>query len=263
MAAVLVVLLLAVAFVGYRYAETVYLPKKHLADAEAAQLALFAKVRPDEADLETAAPSEAGLPDAVPSDAAGEPDTDILENAPLAAAEAVNDATVAWLTIPGTHIDYPIVQGQDNDFYLHHGFDGAYNYELGCPFLDYRCDPSMMGDNAIVYGHNIEGQRMFADIALYQEQTFLEDCPIAVLMTPNGQHTVRFFAYMRVQSTAPVYQTVFVTASDKRAYIDYIFDTASYALNLEIQEDDPLLLLSTCTFEDADARGVLVGVIEP
>ena len=102
------VLIGAGAYSLYRYYQHYVLPESQLDAAYEAQLQLFASAKP--------APS---LP---PEDAPAQ-----MQEDPLASLRQVNPAAVAWLTIPDTHLDYPIVQGEDNDYYLHHGFDGAYN----------------------------------------------------------------------------------------------------------------------------------------
>ena len=240
--AFLLLIICAGSYCGYRYYHDSVLPEKAVDEAHDEQLALFESVKPEKNGTVTV------------SD-------------PLEPAEEVNDAVVGWITIDGTHIDFPVCQAEDNDFYLHNGFDGKYNNELGCPFLDYRCEGDFSGFNSIVYGHNMKGQRMFADIALFKDQQYLQLHSEGVLTLKDGEHTVRFFAYMNVPDTAPAYHAVFVSAAEREDYIDYIFSEAVHtsgqtADGLKEIDDLHLLLLSTCTYEFTDARGILIGVIE-
>ena len=234
------------AYCGYRYYNDAVLPEKKLAEADEAQLRLFEDIKPD-------------IPENTQEDSSPDNDRNLL-----AAAEKVNPGVVGWLTIPGTHIDYPVAQGVDNDFYLHNGFDGNYNQELGCPFLDYRCEGGFSGFNSIVYAHHMTEQRMFADIALFKDENFFDSHSDGCLITPDGVHTVQFFAYLNVPDNAPAYHAVFVTDKERQEYIDYLYDAAMFTrLNAaDIHTDMHLLLLSTCTFEYEEARGVLVGVIQ-
>jgi len=240
--AFLLITIFAGAYCSFRYYHDSVLPDKTIDEVYTDQLVLFESVKPKKNVTFTA------------SD-------------PLEPAEEVNDAVVGWITIDGTHIDFPICQAEDNDFYLHNGFDGKYNNELGCPFLDYRCEGDFSGFNSIVYGHNVNGQRMFADIALFREQDYLQLHPTGALTLKDGEHTVRFFAYMNVPDNAPAYHAVFVSAADREDCIDYIFSEAVYtsghtADELKKKDDLHLLLLSTCTYEFTDARGILIGAIE-
>lgn len=237
-----VLLLSAAGFCAYRYYNSEVLPEKRLDEAHDEQAKLFERVKPDIKDND------------------GKQDEDLLEK-----AGAVNSSVCAWLIIPGTHIDYPVCQAEDNDFYLHNGFDGQYNYELGCPFLDCRCDGDFSGFNSIVYGHHMTGQRMFADINLFKDESFLNDHSSGSLIFNDEVHTVQFFAYLNVYPTAPAYHVVFVTDSEKRDYLEYIRENSDYCkLPADAPDTDELhlLLLSTCTYEFDDARGILVGVIE-
>jgi sortase B len=247
--AIFVILLLLVGiggYCGYRYYHDDVLPEKIIDETHDEQIKLFNRVKP-EAQEKTL--SNEGMTD------------------PLEPAKEVNDAVVGWITIEGTHIDFPICQAKDNDFYLHNGFDGQYNNELGCPFLDYRCEGDFSGFNSIVYGHHMTQQRMFADIALFKDKAYLQSHQKGTLTLNDGVHNVDFFAYMNVKNTAPAYHAVFVSDSEKEEYIDYIFSDAVYISNyssddLKQNDDLHLLLLSTCTFEFTDARGILIGIIE-
>ncbi|HRR76198.1 MAG TPA: class B sortase [Ruminococcus sp.] len=237
---IIIILICAGAYCGYRYYHDDILPEKAVDDANSEQMELFSQVRPEH-----------------------DPDG----SDPLKKAEEVNPAVVGWITIDGTHIDYPICQADDNDFYLHHGFDGELNNELGCPFLDYRCENDFSGFNSIVYGHHMSQQRMFADIALFKDKAFLQSHPSGTLTMKDGEHSVRFFAYMNTTNTAPTYHAVFLSKSEKEEYIDYIFSDAQYTAaftsdELKERDDLHLLLLSTCTYEFTDARGILIGVID-
>lgn len=251
------VLVLVGGYCGYRYYDDVCKPEKQLDTAAAVQEEIIGRIRPV-VDYQSPAQS-------VDSDDSGTVETsqnsEPTQN-PLAPCEEVNDDTVGWIYIPDTNIDLPIVQGTDNDFYLHNGIDRAYNYELGCPFLDYRCIGDFSGFNSIVYAHHMTKRRMFADISLFKDENFMYSHPVGYLILNDGVHTVEFFAYLNVPSTANVYQTEFYTDEQKSEYLDYIFNTADYVHETDVDTTSHLLLLSTCTYEFDEARGVLVGKIE-
>ena len=248
----------AFAYCGWRYYTDAYLPNRQITDADRHQRELFARIRPHTENI-------------TQTDADSTPDVEIQAEEdlhdPLAELRAENADTVGWLTIEGTNIDYPIVQAEDNGFYLQRGFDKQENYGLGCPFLDSRCKSLFSGLNSIVYAHHIKGNAaMFADIAKYKDSNFMEKYPTGTLLTADGVHDVRFFAYMTIPSTAPEYSIV-TEEKERDGYIDSIYKDASYTAQISCTElkdkDDPhLLLLSTCTYEYWEARGVLVGVIE-
>ena len=244
--AVVFLLLCAAAYCAYRYYKEDVLPQKQIDDAYDEATELFGQIRPEtlKAEIDAEAVND-----------------DLLSN-----AEKVSNRVVGWINIPDTHIDFPIAQADDNDFYLHNGLDGTYNYELGCPFLDYRCESDFSGFNSIVYAHHMTEQRMFADISLFSDSRFMEEHPKGYLTLHDKVYGVNFFAYMNVYPTAPVYTSLFMTSSEKKEYLEYILKESKYTQMTdteELDENSNLLLLSTCTYEYKDARGVLVGIIEP
>ncbi len=248
---ILVVALLAAGgYCGWRYYNDVYLPNKQITDADNTQRELFESIRPDIAGT--------------PRDEGDEPAN---ENDLCGALEIRNSDSVGWLTIDGTVIDYPVVQTEDNTFYLEHSFDRKYNY-VGCPFLDYRCKSDFTGFNSIIYAHHLSGYpSMFTQITYFKDSDYMREHPTAVLLTKKGVRTVRFFAYMIVPNPSFAYVTDIGSQDEKNNYIDDIFDNAEYTSGytsdeLKEKKDLRLLLLSTCTYEFWQARGVLVGVIE-
>ena len=246
------VLLAAAAFCGYGYYRITILPDKQVNEAYEEQIDVFKEIRPQYVDRTDTAVSLSDTHESLSSEIA---DTD----------EETGDHVIGWITVAETNIDYPIAQADDNDFYLHNGIDGEYNYDIGCPFLDYRCRSDFGGFNSIVYAHHMTERRMFADVALFKESDFMKSNPTGTLFLPDGAHNVRFFAYLGVSSTSPLYHSVFITDSEKNDYLDYIFSQAVYTEGLrreDIGTDSRLLLLSTCTFEYDEARGVIVGLIE-
>ena len=256
---ILIAVLAAVGvFFGYMYYTDVTRPAKQLDEAAAEQDAVFEEIRQSFSQPRETRP-------AAPAD----PHTEAAQVPEETAPAQPKSAAVAWLTIPGTHIDYPVAQAKDNEFYLYRDINGKPNQRLGCPFLDYRCKSDFSGFNSIVYAHHMTKQRMFADIALYQDPDFMAQCPEGTLTTAEGVYTIRFFAYLTVPSDDAVYQAEFADETEKSAYLQYVLNQASYVYGvdeaeqkvLEDTESLHLLLLSTCTYEYQEARGVLVGVI--
>ena len=187
----------------------------------------------------------------------------VFEKNPIKKAKQLCNDTIGWLRIPNTLIDYPVVQGADNDYYLHHSMDQKEN-ELGCPFLDYRCESDFSGFTNIIYGHHFTEMRMFADIFSFKDRNFLEEHSSGYLITETEMIPITFFAYLNVKSNSPIYHAVFLTDKEKLDYIDTLYDEALYTVSYEKIDliDKRFILLSTCTFEFDDARGVLVGFIE-
>ena len=90
---------------------------------------------------------------------------------------AQNSQVVGWIYSPNTVISYPVLKGGDNDYYLHHTLNGAENAS-GSIFMDAVCEPDLSGDNTILYGHHMNNGSMFASLANYKQEGYLEEHPV-------------------------------------------------------------------------------------
>lgn len=180
----------------------------------------------------------------------------------LAELQESNPDVAAWLTVPGTAIDFPVVQGEDNKYYLNHDLEGE-NSKLGVPFLDVRCRRDFTDFNSIVYGHHISGGRMFSDLDKFREEAFFWEHPEATLITETHVYTVRLLACLITPSDGFVYHTVFLSEDDRRIFLRDVKANALWLRDFSEEElSGNLLTLSTCAYEYDGARTVLIGVLE-
>ena len=109
-------------------------------------------------------------PEDTPKPDGGEPDAepDGYLKIDFEGLQAVNPDVIAWIDIPGLSISYPVVQGIDNAYYLHHLFTGEYN-SSGSIFADWHNQPDFADPNTIGYGHNMNNGSMFGTLSHYQE----------------------------------------------------------------------------------------------
>ncbi len=96
----------------------------------------------------------------------------------------INPDIVAWIQIPGTNIDYPVVQGDDNDAYLHRDFEGEES-AAGTIFLDFESQSDMRGYNNIMYGHHMRNGSMFRDIVYYKDEDYFKEHQYFEIYTPQ------------------------------------------------------------------------------
>ena len=110
------------------------------------------------------------------------------EKAPIsvdfAALKAENPDIVAWLYSADTPINYPVVQSDDNNYYLRRLTDGSYNSN-GTLFVDFRDAPDFSGFNTIIYGHRMKSKAMFGTLPGYLEQEYYEEHPVMYLICPS------------------------------------------------------------------------------
>ncbi len=107
-----------------------------------------------------------------------------------------NKEVIGWIEMPGdTKINYPVVQGEDNDYYLHYAYNGTYN-PAGSIYLDYRNNVSISSNrHTIIYGHNMEsGSPMFANLLHFQDESYWKNNRYIYIYTDEAMYTYEVFA---------------------------------------------------------------------
>ena len=176
--------------------------------------------------------------------------------------QEINSDVVAWIYIPGTNINYPVVCGSDNDYYLYRLIDGSYN-KAGSIFMDYRNDENLSDDNTVLYGHNMQNKSMFAHITKYTDQSFYDKHPRGMLMTPDGNYWVEFFSGYVTDVYDSSWDLRFSSDSKFSAWLRQIATRSYFSAMVFPTAGDRILTLSTCTFDYDNARFVLHGVLRP
>ncbi|MDY3118481.1 MAG: class B sortase [Peptoniphilus sp.] len=127
---------------------------------------------------------------------AGAGDVDARSKARIQAMKREYPNLSAWMEIPGTSLSLPVVQGKDNDFYLNHDINDAYN-ALGVPFMDYRNKANFSDDNTIIYGHRVRNGKVFYPLTAYEDPDFVRKAPEIILDTEGGRKVYQIFAVYR------------------------------------------------------------------
>ena len=181
----------------------------------------------------------------------------------LLALHERNPDCVAWITIEGTVIDYPVMyRPSQKNYYLHRDFNGKH-VSAGALFIAENCDPDS-SDNVIIYGHHMNSGKMFAALNKYKKESFYEEHSRIVYETLNGQDTYEvMFAF-----TTPVYTghdfeyyafSKANSAEEYDAFISACRARALYDTGVTAQYGDKLLTLSTCEYSQKNGRMVVVA----
>lgn len=173
----------------------------------------------------------------------------------------INPDIVAWIYIPGTDISYPVVQGEDNDYYLYHMFDGGYN-RAGCVFLDVNVSPDFSAENSVLHGHNLLNNTMFAGLLDYRDQSFYDAHPEAMLLTPDRNYRVALFSGYICDITEDAWDAVF-SDEEYALWQTRIAGKSCFQTSVVPTASHRILTLSTCSYEFSDARFVLHGILIP
>ncbi len=176
----------------------------------------------------------------------------------------VNPDTVGWIRFypePST-ISYPIVQGEDNDQYLHKTFSANENTS-GAIFLAAENNPDFADENSIIYGHYMNDHSMFYHLADYEEKSFWEKNPYFYIYTPDGRElTYHIYSAGVVDKHSDTYLTEFSSVEEYQAFLDMTKETSAYGTGVEVNAGSVIVTLSTCTSAGDDNRHVVRGVLE-
>lgn len=178
----------------------------------------------------------------------------------FAALSRINPDIVGWLYCEGTKINYPVVQGSDDEYYLDHLFDGTQNAN-GCLFLDSRVGASFSSVHSIIYGHHMRSGSMFAALDGYKRQSFYKTHPTMLLITPAATYEVQLFAAYVADPSEDAWEVSFANDGEIQAWIDAAVARSTFTSDVKPKPGDRLLTLSTCSYEFGDARLVVVGIM--
>lgn len=167
-----------------------------------------------------------------------------------------NSDLVAWIHIENTMIQYPVVQCEDNEYYLNNTFDGSDN-NCGCIFMDAGNEPDFTSDNTILHGHNMKTGTMFGSLQYYNDEEYWEEHPYIWIITKDRAMKYEIFATYRTSVTGSVYTLEFGSEADFEAYIEDCKKNSIYDTGVEVTTKDRLLTLSTCTSDTEEGRRVV------
>lgn len=170
----------------------------------------------------------------------------------------INSDIVGWITIPGTQIDYPIVQGPDNEYYLEHLFTKETNH-TGCVFIDVTNHRDFSDQNNMLYAHHMRNGSMFSDLEGYRKEGFLEEHPYFVLQTLDAVYRVEPFADVLGDAYSTYNQTSFTDNMEFMNFIDNIRANSTFQTDTVVTEEDQILGLSTCRYDASEGRYAVFG----
>ena len=159
---------------------------------------------------------------------------------------AKNPDTVGWIKVEGTKVNYPVVQSNDNDYYLSHAFNKSRNAG-GWIFADYRVDFEEFGKNTIIYGHNMNNKTMFGSIQSMLNKSYLNnsDDYYIKISTPTSNSVWKVFSVYTIAPEVYYLKTNF-KSEPYETFINTIKGRSIYDFGISVTTDDKVLTLSTC-----------------
>ncbi|MDE7429780.1 MAG: class B sortase, partial [Lachnospiraceae bacterium] len=175
-----------------------------------------------------------------------------------------NGDVAGWLSIEGTRIDYPVMQCEDDEYYLHHDFYGEES-KYGCLYVRGRADLED-GTNFVIYGHNMKDGSMFGDLDLYQQEEFYREHSLISFDTLYEERTYEIVAafpsqvYDEDAEEFKYYQFYEAeTEEEFNEFYENIKALSLYDTGVTAEFGDTFLTLSTCAYHVNDGRFVVVG----
>lgn len=199
-----------------------------------------------------------GRPDQ--TDEVTEEDTTIWPVVDFDALREVNSDIVAWIYLEDTTINYPVVQGDDNNYYLKHMFEGSWN-SAGCIFLDSRNASDFSDRHSVIYGHHMRNGSMFSALDEYKAQEFYNEHPTILLMTPEYNYIIEVFSAYVTNVNENAWDLAF-TQTDYEAWLEETKKKSCFTSTLTPEPSDRVVTLSTCSYEFDNARFVVVGILK-
>lgn len=183
------------------------------------------------------------------------------------ALKKTNSDVQGWLYQKDSPINYPVVQGTDNDTYLHTRFDGQWSGG-GTLFVDSRMEPNFKGFNSIIYGHHMRDGSMFRSLRGYtKEEGYYDSHKTLELATPHGNYHLQVFSAYITKATDPkTYKVTYDGKKDKQDYIDHAYQQSELGIGEEdiaVTPKDQIVTLSTCAYDYEEARYIVVCKMVP
>lgn len=172
----------------------------------------------------------------------------------------INPDIVAWIYIEDTEINYPVVQGSDNQYYLKHLFSGEWN-SSGCIFLDSRNSPNFSDRHSIIYGHHMKNGTMFSGLTEYKKQEFYQTHPTILLITPEQNIRVEIFASYVANVKDDAWEITLEPDTKFEDWLEAARSRSCFDSDIIPAVTDRIVTLSTCSYEFDNARFVLLGIV--
>lgn len=177
----------------------------------------------------------------------------------FASLQEINADIVGWIYIGALEISYPVVQGEDDDEYLHRTFERQDNF-AGSIFVEAENAGDFSDPNTIIYGHNMKNQTMFGKLRTLLSKNLWQEDPYFWILTPDGNYRYRMFSLHEVRTSSDVY-ALFGGADD--SFVQWAenmqADSAADLEDVSFTAESRVVTLSTCT-QDEDSRFVVQGV---
>ena len=172
----------------------------------------------------------------------------------------INEDFAGWLYYEPLDISYPIVRGNDNDYYTHYTFEGEKN-SSGAIFMDFLNKTDCSDYNTIVYGHNMRNGTMFGSLKkMLNDSSIQEENPNFYVFTEDKAYMYEIFAVYLTQADSRTYDLI-RNEEEQQGFLDYVDETATWRSDKVVSASDKVMTLSTCHGLHSNNRTIILGVL--
>ena len=183
------------------------------------------------------------------------------ENPTLDELMAINPDVVGWLAVDDTHIDYPVVQGEDDMEYINKDVYGQFALS-GSIFLSCVNSRDFTDPYSLVYGHHMANGAMFGDIIEFADPAYFEAHTTGTLYLPEQTIPITLFACVETSASDPVVYNPQAQEKDVSGLLSYLKENAVQYREIGVQSDDRIIGLSTCAEAETNGRVIVFGRLE-
>lgn len=172
-----------------------------------------------------------------------------------------NENVVSWLTVDGTNINYPVVKGNDNDYYLNHDINGDLKFS-GWVFMDYRNASDLGDSNNIFYGHNLANKTAFGSLEnVFKDDWFKNSNHYIVILNDYGKSVYEIFSAYTIEPELYYLQINFNNQDDFYEFAKTLKNRSVHDFGVDVKKNDKIITLSTCTSDNKNRNVVHAKLI--
>lgn len=187
-----------------------------------------------------------------------DPYAEALAGVQLERLQEMNEEVIGWIDIPGTEVSYPLLQDENNQYYLNHTWTREYNGN-GSIFLECTNSPDFSDYHTILYGHRMRNDSMFGSLRHYKELEYWQEHPQIYVVIGDGVYRYDIFAAFEADVKGMVYYREL--AGKEEEFVQYCLDNSVIDTGIVPEKGKEIVTLSTCTGNGYSRRWVVQGVL--
>ncbi len=175
----------------------------------------------------------------------------------------ISGNVVAWIELPGIDASYPVMQAEDNEYYLHRDINGDYLF-AGSIFMDRYNDPKLRNMNTIIYGHNMNDRSMFGKLREYRNKEFYDGCPYFWIYTDEFSYLYQIFSVHPASDGSSTFTVKFIDADSFDSWLNKMKNSSEVSNDITPNITDQIVTLSTCTGINSEkqvVQGILIAEV--